>query len=561
MDYKNQIAETIAAVVPELDKATILSKIEVPKDTKMGDYAFPAFLLAKERRMAPQQIASNIVSEIATDGFKEVKAVGPYVNFFLDQANFGAETLAEVLRQDDYGHNTDGEAGHVTIDMSSPNIAKPMSMGHLRSTVIGNSLAEIAKANGYQPIKINHLGDWGTQFGKLMSAYKRWGSEEEVKADPINTLVKYYVRFHKEAETQPELNDEGRAWFKKLEDGDEEAHGLWSWFREESLKEFMELYNDLDIDFDSFNGEAFYNDKMDAVIDTLKEKQLLVESQGAQVVDLEDEGLNVAMIQRTDGATLYMTRDLAAAIFRKNNYNFVKSLYVVGGEQREHFKQLKAVLNKMGYEWSNDIEHIPFGMITVDGKKLSTRSGRIVLLKDVLADSVKLATAQIDEKNPDLPNKAEVAHEVGTGAVVFHDLMNERLGDFDFKLEEVVRFEGDTGPYVQYTNARAQSILRKAGKPELDLTNLSIDDEQVWETEKLVANFSDIVRRAWRDREPSVIAKYALNLARTFNKYYANSKILVEDDQLNARLALVTAVSNVLTESLRLLGVKAPQEM
>lgn len=561
MDYKNQIAETIAAVAPELDKATILSKIEVPKDTKMGDYAFPAFLLAKERRMAPQQIASNIVSEIATDGFKEVKAVGPYVNFFLDQANFGAETLAEVLRQDDYGHNTDGEAGHVTIDMSSPNIAKPMSMGHLRSTVIGNSLAEIAKANGYQPIKINHLGDWGTQFGKLMSAYKRWGSEEEVKADPINTLVKYYVRFHKEAETQPELNDEGRAWFKKLEDGDEEAHGLWSWFREESLKEFMELYNDLDIDFDSFNGEAFYNDKMDAVIDTLKEKQLLVESQGAQVVDLEDEGLNVAMIQRTDGATLYMTRDLAAAIFRKNNYNFVKSLYVVGGEQREHFKQLKAVLNKMGYEWSNDIEHIPFGMITVDGKKLSTRSGRIVLLKDVLADSVKLATAQIDEKNPDLPNKAEVAHEVGTGAVVFHDLMNERLGDFDFKLEEVVRFEGDTGPYVQYTNARAQSILRKAGKPELDLTNLSIDDEQVWETEKLVANFSDIVRRAWRDREPSVIAKYALNLARTFNKYYANSKILVEDDQLNARLALVTAVSNVLTESLRLLGVKALQEM
>jgi arginyl-tRNA synthetase len=490
-----------------------------------------------------------------------VKAVGPYVNFFLDQAQFGAETLADVLRNTEYGHNTDGEAGHITIDMSSPNIAKPMSMGHLRSTVIGNSLAEIAKANGYQPIKINHLGDWGTQFGKLMSAYKRWGSEDEVKADPINTLVKYYVRFHKEAETQPELNDEGRAWFKKLEDGDEEAHQLWSWFREESLKEFMELYDDLDIDFDSFNGEAFYNDKMDAVIQTLKDKNLLVESQGAQVVDLSDEDLNVAMIQRTDGATLYMTRDLAAAIFRKNNYNFVKSLYVVGGEQREHFKQMKAVLKKMDYDWSDDIEHIPFGMITVDGKKLSTRSGRIILLKDVLADSVKLATAQINEKNPELANKEEVAHEVGTGAVVFHDLMNERLGDFDFKLEEVVRFEGDTGPYVQYTNARAQSILRKAGNPELDLTNLVINDDNVWETEKLVANFGNIVRRAWRDREPSVIAKYALNLSRTFNKYYANSKILVEDDQLNARLALVSAVSYILTESLRLLGVKAPKEM
>lgn len=561
MDYKNHIAQKIAAVVPELDDATILSKIEVPKDASMGDYAFPAFLLAKSRRMAPQQIANDIVSDIDTEDFKDVKAVGPYVNFFLDQAQFGAETLADVLRNSEYGHNTDGEAGHVTIDMSSPNIAKPMSMGHLRSTVIGNSLAEIAKANGYQPIKINHLGDWGTQFGKLMSAYKRWGSEEEVKADPINTLVKYYVRFHEEAEKQPELNDEGRAWFKKLEDGDEEAHQLWSWFREESLKEFMELYKDLDIDFDSFNGEAFYNDKMDAVIDTLKEKNLLVESQGAQVVDLTDEGLNVAMIQRTDGATLYMTRDLAAAIFRKNNYNFVKSLYVVGGEQREHFKQLKAVLSKMGYEWADDIEHIPFGMITVGGKKLSTRSGRIILLKDVLADSVKLATDQINEKNPDLANKEEVAHEVGTGAVVFHDLMNERLGDFDFKLEEVVRFEGDTGPYVQYTNARAQSILRKAGNPELDLTNLVIDDDNVWETEKLVANFGDIIRRAWRDREPSVIAKYALNLSRTFNKYYANSKILVEDDQLNARLALVSAVSFILTESLRLLGVKAPKEM
>lgn len=561
MDYKSHIAQTIAAVVPELDDATILSKIEVPKDASMGDYAFPAFLLAKSRRMAPQQIANDIVSDIDTESFKDVKAVGPYVNFFLDQAQFGAETLADVLRNTEYGHNTDGEAGHITIDMSSPNIAKPMSMGHLRSTVIGNSLAEIAKANGYQPIKINHLGDWGTQFGKLMSAYKRWGSEEEVKADPINTLVKYYVRFHKEAETQPELNDEGRAWFKKLEDGDEEAHQLWSWFREESLKEFMELYDDLDIDFDSFNGEAFYNDKMDAVIQTLKDKNLLVESQGAQVVDLSDEDLNVAMIQRTDGATLYMTRDLAAAIFRKNNYNFVKSLYVVGGEQREHFKQMKAVLKKMDYDWSDDIEHIPFGMITVDGKKLSTRSGRIILLKDVLADSVKLATAQINEKNPELANKEEVAHEVGTGAVVFHDLMNERLGDFDFKLEEVVRFEGDTGPYVQYTNARAQSILRKAGNPELDLTNLVINDDNVWETEKLVANFGDIVRRAWRDREPSVIAKYALNLSRTFNKYYANSKILVEDDQLNARLALVSAVSYILTESLRLLGVKAPKEM
>jgi arginyl-tRNA synthetase len=382
-----------------------------------------------------------------------------------------------------------------------------------------------------------------------------------VKADPINTLVKYYVRFHEEAKENPALDDEGRAWFKKLEDGDEEARQLWSWFREESLKEFMELYDTLDIEFDSFNGEAFYNDKMDGVIDTLKEKGLLVESQGAQVVNLDKYNLNVAMIQRTDGATLYMTRDLAAAIFRKKNYNFVKSLYVVGGEQREHFMQMKAVLKEMGYEWSDDVEHIPFGLITVDGKKLSTRSGRIILLKDVLNDSVSLALEQIEEKNPTLANKEQVAHEVGTGAVVFHDLMNERIGNFDFKLEEVVRFEGDTGPYVQYANARAQSILRKAGNPELDLSDLDVADEAAWETEKQLADFGDVVRRAWRDREPSVIAKYALNLARTFNKYYGNSKILADDAQLNARLALVKAVSQVLSESLRLLGVKAPEEM
>ncbi|WP_386119889.1 arginine--tRNA ligase [Weissella cibaria] len=561
MDYKNQVAQAVAAVVPELDEAAILSKIEVPKDSTMGDFAFPTFLLAKERHMAPNQIAATVAEAIDATNFKAVQAAGPYVNFFLNQLTFGTDVLQTVLMNQDFGHNTDGEAGHVTIDMSSPNIAKPMSMGHLRSTVIGNSLAEISKANGYQPIKINHLGDWGTQFGKLMSAYKRWGSEDEVKADPINTLVKYYVRFHEEAKENPALDDEGRAWFKKLEDGDEEARQLWSWFREESLKEFMELYETLDIEFDSFNGEAFYNDKMDGVIDTLKEKGLLIESQGAQVVDLEKYNLNVAMIQRTDGATLYMTRDLAAAIFRKKNYNFVKSLYVVGGEQREHFMQLKAVLKEMGYEWSDDVEHIPFGLITVDGKKLSTRSGRIILLKDVLKDSVDLALQQINEKNPTLGNKELVAHEVGTGAVVFHDLMNERIGNFDFKLEEVVRFEGDTGPYVQYANARAQSILRKAGNPELDMSNLVIDDENVWETEKLLADFGDVVRRAWRDREPSVIAKYALNLSRTFNKYYANSKILAEDEQLNARLALVTAVSQVLTESLRLLGVKAPKEM
>ncbi|RRG17902.1 arginine--tRNA ligase [Weissella viridescens] len=561
MDYKALVAQVLDPAVDELSQADILGKIEIPKDSSKGDFAFPTFTLAKSRHQAPNQIAATIVDAIDQSQFETVEATGPYVNFFLDKAQAGQNFLRDVLLNEDYGHNTDGEAGHVTIDMSSPNIAKPMSMGHLRSTVIGNSLAEISRANGYQPIKINHLGDWGTQFGKLISAYKRWGSEEEVKADPINTLVKYYVRFHEEAEKDPALNDEGRAWFKKLEDGDEEATHLWKWFRDESLKEFMDIYDELDIEFDSFNGESFYNDKMDEVVDMLEDKGLLEESQGAQVVNLDDEDLNVAMIKRTDGATLYMTRDLAAAIFRKRNYNFVKSLYVVGGEQREHFQQMKAVLKKMGFDWADDIEHVSFGLITVDGKKLSTRSGRIILLKDVLDDSVELAQEQIEEKNPDLPNKEEVAHEVGVGAVVFHDLMNERTKSFDFKLEDVVRFEGDTGPYVQYTNARAQSILRKAGNPELVMDDLTITDDAVWEVEKLLAEFPNTLKRAWREYEPSVIAKYALSLARAFNKYYANSVILKDDVELNARLALVKSVSQVLTESLRLLGVKAPKEM
>lgn len=560
MDYKKQVAAALKQAEPELDEQILIDKIEVPKDSSKGDYAFPTFILAKQLKKAPNIIAVDLVEKIDQTGFKKIEAVGPYINFFMDPKTAGSQILAKVLQTENYGHNTDGEAGHVTIDMSSPNIAKPMSMGHLRSTVIGNSLAEISSANGYQPIKINHLGDWGTQFGKLIVAYKRWGSEEAVKADPINTLVKYYVQFHAEAEKLPELNDEGRMWFKKLEDGDEEAIQLWQWFRDESLKEFMDLYDTLDIQFDSFNGEAFYNDKMDSVVEKLEQEHKLVKSQGAQIVNLEAYGLNPAMIKRSDGATLYMTRDLAAATYRKKTYNFVKSLYVVGGEQREHFEQLKAILNEMGYAWADDIEHISFGMITVDGKKLSTRSGRIILLKDVLADSEKLALEQINEKNPGLANKERTAHEVGTGAVVFHDLMNDRTLNFDFKLEEVVRFEGDTGPYVQYANARAHSILRKADQ-EIDENQLEISDEQVWETEKLLGEFENVIRRAWRDREPSVVAKYALNLARTFNKYYANSKILADDAELNARLALVQAVSNTLTEALRLLGVSAPVEM
>ncbi|HBO56166.1 MAG: arginine--tRNA ligase [Leuconostoc mesenteroides] len=558
-----QIVEALNAVLTDLTLQEISEKLEAPKSSDLGDVAFPTFTLAKTLHKAPQLIAAEIVAAIDQEGFEKVVATGPYVNFFLDKVATSNQVLKTVFDLEGaYGDNVDGQGAKVTIDMSSPNIAKPMSMGHLRSTVIGNALANITAKNGYAPVKINHLGDWGTQFGKLIYAYKAWGSEEEVKSDPIATLLKYYVEFHEKAKENDSLNDEGRAWFKKLEDGDEEAHRLWQWFRAESLKEFSEIYDRLDITFDSFNGEAFYNDKMDKVVDLLEEKKLLVESQGAQIVDLShiNPNLTPAMIKRSDGATLYMTRDLAAALYRKETYDFAKSLYVVGGEQREHFVQMKAVLSLMGFEWSDDIEHIAFGLITFNGKKMSTRKGDVVLLKDVLDDAHELALKQIQEKNPALDDKDTVAEEVGAGAVVFHDLMNDRTNNFDFNLEEVVRFEGDTGPYVQYTNARAKSILRKTSV-QLTSDDLNLTDPATWDIITTLNNFPKTVQRAWQQREASIIAKYALNLSRAFNKYYANSKILTEDVQLNARLVLVKSVSIVLTESLRLLGVKAPEEM
>ncbi|WP_273705976.1 arginine--tRNA ligase [Leuconostoc mesenteroides] len=558
-----QIVEALNAVLTDLTLQEISEKLEAPKSSDLGDVAFPTFTLAKTLHKAPQLIAADIVAAIDQEGFEKVVATGPYVNFFLDKVATSNQVLKTVFDLEGaYGDNVDGRGAKVTIDMSSPNIAKPMSMGHLRSTVIGNALANITAKNGYAPVKINHLGDWGTQFGKLIYAYKAWGSEEEVKSDPIATLLKYYVEFHEKAKENDSLNDKGRAWFKKLEDGDEEAHRLWQWFRAESLKEFSEIYDRLDITFDSFNGEAFYNDKMDKVVDLLEEKNLLVESQGAQIVDLShiNPNLTPAMIKRSDGATLYMTRDLAAALYRKETYDFAKSLYVVGGEQREHFVQMKAVLSLMGFEWSDDIEHIAFGLITFNGKKMSTRKGDVVLLKDVLDDAHELALKQIQEKNPALDDKDTVAEEVGAGAVVFHDLMNDRTNNFDFNLEEVVRFEGDTGPYVQYTNARAKSILRKTSV-QLTSDDLNLTDPATWDIITTLNNFPKTVQRAWQQREASIIAKYALNLSRAFNKYYANSKILTEDVQLNARLVLVKSVSIVLTESLRLLGVKAPEEM
>ena len=565
MDYKKIVAEEIQKLVSEhLTYDQVYQLLEVPKYTEHGDVAFPAFALAKALRKAPQAIAGDLAAQLNHPYIEKVEAVGPYVNLFLEKAAVTNAVLHEIAAEKHaFGTADIGKGGNVPIDMSSPNIAKPISMGHLRSTVIGNSLANIMKKVGFNPIKINHLGDWGTQFGKLIVAYKLWGNEEKVKAEPINELLTLYVRFHSEAETDDTLNDEARAWFKKLEDGDAEALHLWEWFRSESLQEFMKIYDMLGITFDSFNGEAFYNDKMDEVVELLDKAGILTQDRGATIVDLEKYNLNPALIKKSDGATLYITRDLAAAIYRKRNYDFAMSLYAVGNEQSNHFKQLKAVLKELGYDWAENMHHIPFGLITQGGKKLSTRQGKVILLEEVLNEATELSLKQINEKNPTLENKEEVAKAVGIGAVVFHDLKNDRLNNFDFDLEEVVQFEGETGPYVQYTNARGLSILRKAAV-ELDTTeaaDLGLDDAYAWEVVKLLNSFPEIIQQAYEKFEPSVIAKYTIHLAQAFNKYYGNTKVLVEDDKRNARLALVQSVATILQEGLRLLGVQSPEKM
>ena len=562
MNHKELIASELAKVIEGLDQETILNLLEQPKSSDLGDIAFPAFSLAKIERKAPQAIAADIAEKIDASHFEKVVATGPYVNFFLDKSQISDQVIKSVIQAGaDYGQQEEGQGANVTIDLSSPNIAKPFSVGHLRSTVIGDAISNIYKKMGYNTIKINHLGDWGKQFGLLMVAYKKWGSKEAVEANPIDELLKLYVRINAEIENDPELDDEGRLWFKKLEDGDPEATELWQWFRDESLVEFNRIYKLLGVEFDSLNGEAFYNDKMDEAVQILEEKGLLKESKGASIVELDDVNLPPAMIKKSDGATLYITRDIATAIYRARTYNFVKNIYVVGQEQSNHFRQLKAVLKKMGFEWSDDMIHVDFGLVTKNRQKLSTRKGNIILLEPTLQEAISRAKAQIEEKNPELENKEEVAHAVGVGAVKFYDLKTDRRNGYDFDLEAMVSFEGETGPYVQYAYARIQSILRKANfTPSADAT-YSLSDPESWEIIKLLQDFSRVVKRAAENYDPSLIAKYAINLAQAFNKYYAHTRILDESPERDSRLALSYSTAVVLKEALRLLGVDAPDKM
>lgn len=565
MPHKHSIATSLSTFIPDLAPEEIMVLLETPKSPDMGDIAFPCFTLARKLKKAPQAIASELAKPLHIAGISHIEAVGPYINFFLDKKIVSQQVLSTILtNKEHYGDQTIGSGKTIIFDMSSPNIAKPFSVGHLRSTVIGDALAHIVEKLGYTAIRINHLGDWGKQFGLLIVAYKKWGNKEAISKNPITELLNLYVRINAEADNNPAIDKEARLWFKKLEEGDQEALDLWQWFRDESLIEFGRLYNELAVTFDSFNGEAFYNDKMDKVIEILEDKGLLSESKGAQVVDLTKHGIkHPALIKKSDGATLYMTRDLAAALYRKRTYDFEQAIYIVGQEQSSHFKQLTAVLSDMGYTWANNIHHVSFGLVTKNGQKLSTRKGNIILLEPTIHEAIARAKQQIEAKNPNLPNKEAVTHAVGVGAIKFYDLKTDRNNGYDFDLDAMLSFEGETGPYVQYTHARIQSILKKANfTPNSQAnTGYALDDPDSWEIIKMLQNFGKAIQKSFEDYEPSIIAKYAIRLSQAFNKYYAHTRILEDTPKKEARLALSYATGVVLKESLRLLGVEAPEEM
>ncbi|MCR6515155.1 MAG: arginine--tRNA ligase [Clostridium sp.] len=564
MDYKELIAERIKDNV-ELNVEDIKKLIEIPPKSEMGDYAFPCFQLAKVMRKAPNMISEEIAGKINREGFENVKAFGPYVNFFVDKASFSKETIETILKEgNDYGKSKIGEGKTVCVEYSSPNIAKPFHVGHLFSTSIGNSLYKLFEEEGYKVVGLNHLGDWGTQFGKLISAYNRWVDEEALEKDPITELLRIYVKFHDEAEKDPSLVDEGRMYFKKLEDGDKDATALWERFRALSLKEFDRVYDALNVKFDSLAGEAFYNDKMQVIIDELKEKNLLVESNGAQVVMLDEYNMPPCIVLKGDGATIYATRDLAAANYRKNTYDFDKCVYVVGSPQALHFKQFFKVLELAGKEWAKDCVHVGFGLVKFPDGGMSTRKGKVILLDELLSEAVSKTLEVINEKNPDLENKEEVAKKIGYGAVLFTYLKNSREKDIIFDWKEILSFEGETGPYVQYSYARGNSILEKANGINLENPDYSLlNSKEEFELIKSLESFKKNIHQAIEKLEPSVISRYVIEVAKAFNKFYnAHSVLNLEDENLKiARLSLVKASLQVIKNGLGLLGIEVVEKM
>ena len=563
MDYKKKVAELIKTEV-DMDLENIEKLIEIPPKPEMGDFAFPCFQLAKAFRKAPNMIAEELKEKLNKEGFEKIESLGPYLNFFVDKGTFTKNTIEKILSEgDSYGSSNIGEGKTVCVEYSSPNIAKPFHVGHLFTTAIGNSLYKLFKKEGYTVEGINHLGDWGTQFGKLISAYKRWGNEEALGKDAIAELLRIYVKFHDEAEKDPSLEDEGRAYFKALEDGDKEAEALWERFRNLSLKEFERVYDVFNVKFDSYAGEAFYNDKMDVVVNELRDKGLLVESNGAQVVMLDEYNMPPCIVLKADGASIYATRDLAAAMYRKKKYDFDKCIYVVGTPQALHFKQVFKVLELAGHEWAKDCVHVGFGLVKFADRKLSTRKGEVILLDDLIRESVDKTLEVINEKNPTLENKEEVAKKIGVGAVVFTYLKNSREKDIVFDWKEMLSFEGETGPYVQYSYARANSILTRAGEinEAPDFTKLNSKEE--FELVKTLENFNKNIHLAIEKLEPSVVTRYVIEVAKTFNKFYNNHSVLNLEDKslMAARLALVKSTCQVIKNGLELIGIEVVEKM
>ena len=564
-DFKVAVATCLKEHIEELTLEEITALIEVPPNKDMGDFAFPCFKLAKVFRKAPNMIAAELSEKIEAKGvISNVTPLGGYINFFVNKSQLAETVIKDVLtKKEKYGHSDLGKDKTIVIDFSSPNIAKPFHIGHIRTTVIGNALYKIYDSQGYNTVRINHLGDYGTQFGKLIVAFKLWGNKEAVEANPIPELLKLYIQFHDEAERHPEMEDEARAWFTKLENGDKEAKELWQWFRDESLKEFARVYDLLDIEFDSYNGESFYSDKMDRVIDIIKDKGLLQESEGTNIVDLEEYNMPPALITKNDGSTLYMTRDLAAALYRKENYDFEKCIYVVGSQQSLHFQQLFKVLELVGFEWAKDMVHVPFGMVALEEGTMSTRKGRVVFLEDVLKQAIEKTKETMLTKNPNALNVDEIAKQVGVGAVVFQELSNSRIKDYTFSWSRTLSFEGETGPYVQYTHARCCAVLRKAEEEvTTDINYELLNDVDSAEVLKVIASFNKTILNAMRKNEPHIITRFVLDLAQAFNKFYHDNSILVEDAELRkARLALVCATRQALENGLKLLGMQAPERM
>ena len=560
---KNQIVNLLSQNIEVLTSEEISQLIEIPPKPEMGDFAFPCFRLAKSYHKAPPMIAQDLKESIGDQAFlSEIKVVGGYLNFYVDKAQYAQQIIDKYNNATDYGCSDQGKDKTICIDYSSPNVAKNFHVGHLRTTIIGNSLYKIFSKLGYKVVRINHLGDWGTQFGKLIVAYKKWGSREAVEEKGIEELMDIYVKFHEEAEKDDSLNDEARAWFLKMEQGNEEALEIWQWFRDISLKEFMRVYNILGMEFDSFAGESFYRDKTADIIKRLTDDGLLKESQGAMIVPLDEYDMPPCIVAKKDGSSIYATRDLAAILYRKATYNFDRCLYVTGLEQKLHFAQVFKVIELMGNDYAKNLVHIPYGLVSLKSGKISSRKGNVIFAEDLLRESINKTTSIIEEKNPDIPDKEEVAKQVGIGAIIFNDLYNQRIKDVIFDWNKLLNFDGETGPYVQYTYARASSVLKKIGEVPDTIDYTLLTDEASIGLLKEIERYPQVIKDAAERYEPSVIARYSIDLAHAFNKFYHECQINVEDETTKyTRTNVVKIARYIIKDALSLLGIQCPEQM